>query len=302
MTEIQNSTDIQGFFKESQARLESLLNNTIEKNAIVSSRLSDAIHYCVFNGGKRFRPTLCYATAVALNARMEQVDCAAASIELIHCYSLVHDDLPSMDDDDLRRGLPTCHIAFDEATAILAGDALQAYSFQVLAQLNPEVSSEQKMHMMVSLAIASGSEGVAAGQALDLAATNQTCSLPELELIHRYKTGKIISACIDLSVQALDQEHTPKHKDLIEYGKALGLAFQVKDDILDVEGSTEVLGKTQGSDQALNKNTYPSLLGLDASKEKAEALHQKALDSLDRFGDEANLLRDLSDYVIHRKN
>lgn len=290
------------FFEESQNRLEDILEQELTKTNIVSKRLNDAIQYAIFNGGKRFRPTLCYATANALGADMQQVDCVAASIELVHCYSLVHDDLPAMDNDDLRRGKPTCHIAFDEATAILVGDALQAYAFQVLAQLNPEISSQQKLRMMVSLAIASGSEGIAAGQALDLASTNKLCTLQELERIHRYKTGKIISACIDLSAQALHEDGSNKHHALQEYALSLGLAFQVKDDILDIEGNTEVLGKKQGADQALNKSTYPNLLGLTQAKEKAEALHQQALDALEEFGDEADLLRALSDYVIHREN
>lgn len=295
-------SQISAFFDETQNRLESVLEQELQKTTVVSKRLSDAIHYSIFNGGKRFRPTLCYATAIALKGKTEQVNCVAAAIELVHCYSLVHDDLPAMDDDDLRRGKPTCHIAFDEATAILVGDALQAYSFQVLAQLNPEISSQQKLRMLTSLALASGSEGVAAGQALDLASTDQLCEISELERIHQYKTGKIISACIDISAQALGEDGSDKHRALQDYGRALGLAFQVKDDILDIEGSTEILGKTQGADQALNKSTYPSILGIEAAKEKAESLHQHALDALEAFDEEADLLRELSNYVIHREN
>jgi len=230
------------------------------------------------------------------------VNCAAAAIELIHCYSLVHDDLPAMDNDDLRRGKPTCHIAFDEATAILVGDALQAYAFQVLAQLNPEISSQQKLRMLVTRAIASGSEGVAAGQSLDLVSTKQPCNLSQLERIHQFKTGKIISACIDLSAQALHQDMSSKHAALQNYAQALGLAFQVKDDILDVEASTEVLGKKQGADQALNKSTYPNLLGLEDAKIKAKDLYHQAVNALEDFGDEADLLRALAHYVIHRES
>jgi geranylgeranyl pyrophosphate synthase len=295
-------SDIKPFFQECQNLLDSILEQELDKTKIVSKRLSDAIHYSIFNGGKRFRPTLCYATAIALDSKPENVNCVAAAIELVHCYSLVHDDLPAMDDDDLRRGKPTCHIAFDEATAILVGDALQAYAFQLLAQINPEISSQQKLRMLTSLAIASGSEGVAAGQALDLASTNQHCELNELERIHQFKTGKIISACIDLSAQALHEDNSDKHKALQEYAQALGLAFQVKDDILDVEASTEILGKTQGADQALNKSTYPNILGLEKAKELAESLHTQALQALSDFDDEADLLRALSDYVIHREN
>ncbi len=296
------NTQLQHFFATSQTRVESVLKHTLEQNKVVSKRLSAAIHYVVFNGGKRIRPTLCYASALAFGKATHTVDCAAAAIEFLHCYSLVHDDLPAMDDDDLRRGKPTCHIAFDEATAILAGDALQAFAFQVLAQVNPEIPSEQKMRMLISLAIASGSEGVAAGQALDLAATNTECSLEELETIHHYKTGTMISACIDLTAQALGEENSEKHLALRQYAKALGLAFQVKDDILDIEGNTEKLGKNQGADQALNKNTYPRLLGLDAAKQKAQELHQQSLAALKDFGAEAELLRLLSQFVIDRES
>lgn len=295
-------TDIKGFFQDSQTRLDKLLEDAFNNTDTISEYLDKAIRYAVFNGGKRFRPALCYASAYALKGPSEQVDCAAAAIELIHCYSLVHDDLPSMDNDELRRGMPTCHIAFDEATAILAGDALQAYAFQLLIQLNPEIPAERKLKMISKLAIASGSEGVAAGQALDLQSTNKPCKAEELERIHSYKTGKIISACIELSVLALDYEQTEQAHALERYGHALGLAFQVKDDILDVEGCTEVLGKNSGADQALNKNTYPSLLGLEGAKQKAEALHQDALSALSNFGPEADLLRALSSYVIHRES
>jgi farnesyl diphosphate synthase len=295
-------SDIQTFFSESQQQVERVLESSLKKNQVVSNNLSEAMQYAVLNGGKRFRPALCYASALALKAETQQVDCLAAAIELIHCYSLVHDDLPSMDDDDLRRGLPTCHIAFDEATAILAGDALQAFAFQVLAEVNPEIDGNLKLKMLIALSIASGSEGVAAGQALDLSATNKPCSLDELETIHRYKTGKIIQACIDLSAQALGAENSKKHLALQKYAKALGLAFQVKDDILDIEGCTEKLGKTSGADQALNKNTYPSLLGLQGAKDKAEELHEQAISALSEFGTEADTLRALSHYVIHREN
>jgi len=297
-----HTKQIDPFFEESQTRVEQVLAQELSKISTVSDRLNEAIHYAVFNGGKRFRPTLCYAAAITLGGTAEQVNSASAAIELIHCYSLVHDDLPAMDDDDLRRGKPTCHIAYDEATAILVGDALQAYSFQVLAQLNPEIPSRQKLAMLRSLAIASGSEGMASGQALDLASTGRDCTLEQLERIHHYKTGKIISACIDLCAQGLGEENGNRHRALQEYGKLLGLAFQVKDDILDVEGNTETLGKTQGSDQALNKSTYPNLMGLETAKELTQSLHQQALQALKDFGTEADLLRELSYYVIHRES
>lgn len=295
-------TNIQSFFRQSQEQVEHLLKIELARHSNISSHLNEAIHYSIFNGGKRFRPSLCYATAIALGASAGKVSCAAAAIELIHCYSLVHDDLPAIDNDDLRRGKPTCHKAFDEATAILVGDALQAYSFELLISLNPEIPAAHKLQMTLSLAKACGFEGMAAGQALDIASTNQICSLDQLETIHRFKTGKIISACIDLSAQALAFEGSKQHQALQCYAQALGLAFQVKDDILDIEGSTETLGKNKGADQLLNKNTYPSLLGLIAAKEKAEQLNQKAIAALEIFGSEADLLRDISHYVIHREN
>jgi len=295
-------TNIQSFFLNSQEQIEHLLKIELSRRPNISQQLNQAIHYSIFNGGKRFRPSLCYATAIALNSVSEKVDCAAAAIELIHCYSLVHDDLPAIDNDDLRRGKLTCHKAFDEATAILAGDALQAYAFEMLISLNPEIPSAQKLRMALSLAKACGFEGMAAGQELDITNTGKTCTLDQLEIIHRYKTGKMISACVDLSVQALSVDGSERHQALQDYAQALGLAFQVKDDILDVEGSTETLGKNKGADQLLHKTTYPSLLGLEAAKEKAEQLNQQALAALETFGNEANLLREISDYVIHREN
>lgn len=294
--------NIRSFFQQSQEQVEQLLRIELCRHATISPYLSQAIHYSIFNGGKRFRPSLCYATAVALNAPTQSVNCVAAAIELIHCYSLVHDDLPAIDNDDLRRGKPTCHKAFDEATAILAGDALQAYAFEMLIALNPAIPAQQKLVMTASLAKACGVEGMAAGQALDIASTGQACTLQQLETIHQYKTGKMISACIDLSAQALGLDGGKKHQALHNYAQALGLAFQVKDDILDVEGSTEALGKNKGADQLLNKTTYPSLLGLSAAKEKTEQLNTQAIAALEVFGAEADLLREISTYVIHREN
>ena len=293
---------IQTFVHKSQEQVEQLLKTELTRHSSISSYLNQAIQYSIFNGGKRFRPSLCYATAIALGAATEKVSCAAAAIELIHCYSLVHDDLPAIDNDDLRRGKPTCHKAFDEATAILVGDALQAYAFELLITLNPEIPSGQKLQMTLSLARACGFEGMAAGQALDIASTNQVCSLSQLETIHLFKTGKMISACIDLSAKALAFEGSKQHQALQHYARAMGLAFQVKDDILDIEGNTETLGKNKGADLLLNKSTYPSLLGLDAAKEKAEQLNQQAISALEIFGTEADLLREISTYVIHREN
>lgn len=295
-------SSVSDFFKLCQKRVESIIQVHFNKVDHVAPELNKAINYSVFNGGKRFRPTLCYASALALDASLDQVDGAAAAIELVHCYSLIHDDLPAMDDDDLRRGKPSCHKAFDEATAILAGDALQAFSFELLANANPEINSQLKLNMIIQLAQASGLEGMAAGQGLDLASTNQNCSLAQLEKIHNFKTGKIISACSDLAALACGHQNSEKHIALQQYTAAIGLSFQVKDDILDIEGETQTLGKHKGSDQQLNKSTYPSLIGLDGARAKAQELHQQALDSLSLFGKEADLLRALSLYVIHREH
>ncbi len=295
------TNDIQDFFKESQQQVEKVIQEILNSTGNIAPTLNEAIHYSIFNGGKRFRPSLCYATALALNADTSKVDCVAAAIEIIHCYSLVHDDLPSMDDDSLRRGKPTCHIVYGESNAILAGDAMQAFAFQVLIELNPKITTEQKLSMIIELSKASGNEGMAAGQALDLEATNKDCDLEQLERIHRFKTGKIIQACIDLSAIALGQQNTEAHLSLQAYAQALGLAFQVKDDILDVEGNTETLGKNQGADAAMNKNTYPRLLGLENAKFMANELHEKALSAISAFGKEADTLRALSHYVIHRE-
>ena len=293
-------TDITDFFSQCQNRVDTVIKQQFQQAESTAPTLSEAMTYAVFNGGKRFRPCLGYACALALGSELNRVDGAAAAIELVHCYSLVHDDLPSMDDDDLRRGKPTCHKAFGEALAILAGDTLQAFAFEILAQSNPEIATEAKLQMVITLAQASGQAGMAAGQALDFESTNRACTLVQLEKIHNYKTGKIISACADLAAIACQHENSPKHLALKEYAAAIGLSFQVKDDILDIEGDTKTLGKKQGSDQGLNKSTYPSLLGLETAREKAQELHIQALAALDIFGEEANTLRSLSHYVITR--
>lgn len=267
-----------------------------------AARLLEAMRYSLLNGGKRVRPLLVYASAQACQANLNHADYAALAIEMVHAYSLVHDDLPAMDDDDLRRGQPTCHIAFDEACAILAGDALQSEAFSLLSGPIDGLLPVQQLSMVNTLAVASGLYGMAGGQSLDLEAVNQSVDLPYLENMHNHKTGALIKASVLLGAQcqaSLDS-HT-KHA-LSQYADAIGLAFQVQDDILDVISDTQTLGKTQGADAALNKPTYVSLLGLDGAKQKAAQLHQGAMDALEPLGDNAQALRQIADYIIKRVN
>ncbi len=264
-------------------------------------RLQQALRYSLLNGGKRVRPVLVYAAANAIgNTAAADIDKVACAIEMIHAYSLIHDDLPAMDDDDLRRGQPSCHRAFDEATAILAGDALQARAFELLTELT-SCSAEIKLKMLTTLTTAAGQQGMVGGQAIDLMAVDQFIDLAQLETMHRLKTGALIRAAVTMGA-AFAGASEKQLQALDCYADAIGLAFQVQDDILDIEADTSTLGKTQGADQALNKPTYPSLLGLDGAKTKALELHQQALTALDAFSDSAAMLRALSDYIISRSH
>lgn len=260
--------------------------------------LHEAMRYAVLNGGKRVRATLVYATGEAVAAEPELLDPPACAVELIHAYSLVHDDLPAMDDDDLRRGKPTCHRVYGEANALLAGDALQTLAFQVLAEGATRAS--RATEMIATLARASGSLGMAGGQAIDLAAVGQRLSLDALENMHRHKTGALIRASVRLGALCNPCIGEMELERLDAYAACVGLAFQVRDDILDVEADTETLGKTQGADMALNKPTYPSLLGLEAAKRKAEELHVQALAQLAGFDERADPLRGLSAFIVNR--
>lgn len=261
------------------------------------------MRYSTMDGGKRIRPALVYATGSALGVPYKSLDAPACSVEIIHAYSLIHDDLPAMDDDDLRRGRLTCHKAYDEATAILAGDALQSLSFQILVQDEHMIrDSEVRLKMIETLALACGSRGMAGGQAIDLESTGKQLSLPELENMHIHKTGALIRASVVLggmSQPGIDNAILGK---LDHYAKCIGLAFQIQDDILDVESDTETLGKTQGADMAHNKVTYPSLIGMSKAKQMATELHEQALDSLAGMDERADQLRWLSEYIIGRKN
>ena len=263
--------------------------------------LNKAMRYSVLNGGKRVRPILAYGAASAIGEISEVTDKAAIAVEAIHAYSLIHDDLPAMDNDDLRRGKPTCHIAFDEATAILAGDALQAFAFESLCSITT-ISPELTLQMIAMLSKSSGAQGMVAGQSIDLAAVEQTLNLDELATMHRLKTGALITASVCLGALSTGIANPQQLESLTLYANAIGLAFQVQDDILDVTADTSVLGKPQGSDAALSKPTYVSLLGLDNAKKKAQQLHQEAIDALSGFDYRADDLRHLSAYIIQRNH
>lgn len=264
--------------------------------------LQEAMRYSLFNGGKRIRPVLVYASAEAIANSDALTDTAAVAIEAIHAYSLIHDDLPAMDDDDLRRGKPTCHIAFNEATAILAGDALQALAIDILSTSHHhDVDANIRLSMIQTLSRASGAKGMVAGQSIDCSAVNQALTIDQLENMHRLKTGALINASIRLGALSTGIASNQQLAALETYGNAIGLAFQIQDDILDVISDTNTLGKQQGADADLSKPTYVSLLGLDAAKAKAQALHNQALDALSGFDYRADNLRHLSAYIIQRK-
>lgn len=263
--------------------------------------LHQAMRYSLLNGGKRVRPVLVYAAADAINRQhADDIDKLACAVEMIHAYSLIHDDLPAMDDDDLRRGQPSCHCAFDEATAILAGDALQARAFELLTEIS-SCPAQTTLDMLATLAAASGQRGMVGGQAIDLNVVDQTIDLTTLETIHRLKTGALIRAAVAMGATFAGASAT-QQQALDDYAGAIGLAFQVQDDILDVESDTATLGKLQGADQALNKPTYPSLLGLEGAKNHARELHHQALAALSDFGTSADTLRELSNYIISRRH
>jgi len=259
------------------------------------------MRYAVVGGGKRVRPLLVYLTGQAVAAPVERLDGPAGAVELIHAYSLVHDDLPAMDDDDLRRGRPTCHRAFDDATAILAGDALQVLAFQILAT-DPSMidNAERRIAMVRILATGSGTAGMAGGQAIDLAVEGQAPDLDTLELMHRLKTGALIGASVQMAACSADRVSEEAFRALERFGEFIGLAFQIQDDILDVEGDTAVIGKTAGADSARLKPNYPSLVGLDAAKVRATQLCEQAVAAIEGFDVKADPLRSLARYIIRR--
>jgi len=293
-------SDFAAFAKHCRARVDAALDANFPQGDD-PTQLRTAMRYSLFNGGKRVRPTLAYAAALAINPQVDltRIDSIACALECLHSYSLVHDDLPAMDDDDLRRGKPTCHIAFSEATAILAGDGLQTLAFDLLA--NSDFDPAIQIQLIRQLIQGSGAEGMVLGQAIDLAAVDQALSLTQLETMHRHKTGALIRASVSMGATAAGAT-TAQLQSLDNYAAAIGLAFQVQDDILDVIADTSTLGKQQGADIARNKPTYVSLLGLAAAQAKAEALHQQALSALQIFGVNADPLRQLAAYIVERAN
>ncbi len=297
------SNALKEYFSLCQSRVERALDERLPNELILPQRLHQAMRYSVLEGGKRMRPMLTYCAGKALGIAQEALDGPACAVEFIHVYSLIHDDLPAMDDDDLRRGKATCHVAFDEATAILAGDALQALAFEVLAH-DPSINAtaEGRLKMIVALTKASGSQGMVGGQAIDLESVGRQLTLPELENMHIHKTGALIRASVTMATLAKSDVDALVATKLDNYAKCIGLSFQVKDDILDEESDTATLGKTQGKDKDNNKPTYPALLGMAGAKQKALELHEMALDNLSAFGAEADLLRDLSLYIIQRNH
>jgi farnesyl diphosphate synthase len=293
--------DLAGFLTDTKNRVERSLELWLPSEDTLPHKLHRAMRYVALDGGKRVRPVLAYASGQAMGVDLDRLDGPACAVELIHAYSLVHDDLPAMDNDDLRRGKPTCHKRFDEATAILTGDALQTLAFKVLCQdQSIQVEPETRLHMVDNLAIASGSRGMAGGQAIDLESVGKSLSLIELENMHIHKTGALILASVRMGYLTHGAATNEQISALDHYAKRIGLAFQVKDDILDIESDTETLGKTQGKDIANDKPTYPSLMGLDGARDLLNQLHQEAQESLSIFDDKANQLRWIADYIVHR--
>lgn len=287
-----------------QERVEKELEEVLAGESGAPQELNKAIRYSVLGGGKRVRPLLVYAAGEALGISAELLDKPAMAIELMHAYSLVHDDLPCMDDDSLRRGKETTHIAFNEATAVLAGDALQTLAFEVLSKRLDGISPENQLQIIRILSKASGASGMVKGQAIDLASVGETLTEKELEEMHNYKTGALIEASVLMATYCseINESHelTEKRHSLKSYADSIGLAFQVRDDILDIQSDTETLGKQQGADLAADKPTYPSIMGMESAKEKLFELHQKAIDSLSDFGEEANSLREIASFIVKR--
>lgn len=287
------------FFQRHQARIETHLAALFDTQTSYDTRLLESMRYSLLSGGKRIRPLLVYASADACSDTPTAVDDFACAVECVHCYSLIHDDLPAMDDDELRRGMPTNHIAFDEATAILAGDALQCLAFETLSQA--ACSAQNRISAIQALSRASGAQGMVMGQAIDLHAVDTHPDLAVLERMHLHKTGALIEASIVLGAIAANAS-TEQIGALRIYARAIGLAFQVQDDILDVTSDTATLGKHQGADAERNKPTYVSLLGLSQAQEKAQALCDEAIAALAPFGERGKVLRELAHYIVQRQH
>jgi farnesyl diphosphate synthase len=293
--------DFHAWSRDIAGRAETALSELLPAPGIEPRRLHDAMRYSTLGGGKRVRAMLVHAAGELTGASDERLRIAASAVEMIHAYSLIHDDLPCMDDDVLRRGKPTCHVEFDEATALLAGDALQSLAFQLMAEHRLADDLARQMEMMRLFAVACGSRGMAGGQAIDLAAVGRAISLPELEYMHILKTGALIRASVLLGAHCGSALGTADIAHLDRYAKCVGLAFQVVDDILDEEADSSTLGKTAGKDRAANKPTYTSLLGLASAKELAGELLGQAVGALQAFGDRGTRLRELAEFIVRRE-
>jgi geranylgeranyl pyrophosphate synthase len=290
------------WMQQRQTRVEQSLTQhlTTDSKEPTSTKLIDAMRYSTLNGGKRLRALFVYAAGEALGADLKLLDFPACAVEMIHAYSLVHDDMPAMDDDDLRRGKPTCHKAYGEATALLTGDALQSLAFETLC--NSPLSAQQQINLIRTLANHSGVKGMAGGQAIDLESVGQGLSVDALQTMHQLKTGALIQASLQMGALASDSVTDSILDQLAEYGSCVGLAFQVHDDVLDVTSDTDTLGKTQGADIALNKPTYPALMGLAAAQQKAAELIDKSLAILEDLPYDTQALADLSQYIVQRRH
>ena len=295
------ATDFQHWASFHQQRIEAQLQAVLPRAEVAPQRLHQAMRYAALGGGKRVRPLLAFAAGEITRADACRVAIAGAAAELIHAYSLVHDDLPCMDDDVLRRGKPTCHVEFDEATALLVGDALQSLAFQLLAEHRLADDPAAQLEMVKLLAAAAGSRGMAGGQAIDLTATGASLTLPELEFMHIHKTGALIRAATLLGARCGAALEAAELGQLDRFAKCIGLAFQVVDDVLDTEATTATLGKTAGKDAQHNKPTYVSVLGVGDAKKLADGLRCDALAALDGFGERALRLRQLADFIVLRK-
>jgi geranylgeranyl pyrophosphate synthase len=285
-----------------QKRVNAALDKYLPRDDPPEHNLAEAIRYSVIGGGKRIRPAMVYAAGEAMGVSTDLLDIPACAVEMIHAYSLIHDDLPAMDNDDLRRGRPTCHKAFDEATAMLAGDALQALAYEILAKDDhEELTPEHRIEMLSLLTEASGAHGMAGGQAVDLASVGKQLTLEQLEHMHQLKTGALIRASILLGGMCKQDIGNDELRILSDYALCIGLSFQIQDDILDVVSDTETLGKPQGSDEAQEKPTFPAILGLDESRQRAIQQHELALKILEPLDEKADSLRQLSAYIVERE-
>jgi len=286
-----------------QTRMEQALAERLPRAEEVPTRLHEAMRYSVLGGGKRIRPALVFATGRTLGLAEGQVEAAACAIELVHVYSLVHDDLPAMDDDDLRRGRPTCHKAYDEATAVLVGDALQPLAFQLLAR-DPQLPSDPaiRLKLIDLLAEASGTFGMAGGQAVDLSVQGQAIGIAEVEQMHARKTGALIKVSVMMAAACVPTLAPALSDNLARFATAIGLAFQIQDDLLDVLGDVSTLGKATGADSARAKPTYPAVIGVEASQARMQKLHGEALEALEPFGARADPLRLLAEWLLKRRS